>query len=141
MNNEGIKDFRSDTQSKVPEGMLEAMKAAELGDDIFHDDPTVNKLEEKMAKLFGKEAAMWTPTATMSNLTGVLASTRPSNEVVAASNSHFIQREGGGMAVIAGLQTAQIESETGLLSLADVQQVFRRTKMDEMYPDTQLVFL
>ncbi|WP_416223945.1 beta-eliminating lyase-related protein, partial [Tepidiforma sp.] len=83
--------------------MRAAMAAAEVGDDVFGDDPTVNRLELKAAELMGKEAALFVPSGTMANLVALLTHTSPGDEVILGDQSHIFQYEVGGVARIAGL--------------------------------------
>lgn len=96
-------DLRSDTVTKPTRGMRAAMAAAEVGDDVFGDDPTVHRLEAMAAELLGKEAAVFVPSGTMANLCALLAHTQPGDEVLLGSECHIYHYEVGGMARIGGL--------------------------------------
>ena len=96
-------DLRSDTNSRAPQEMLEAMVTAEVGDDVFSDDPTALKLEETVAQMFGKQAGLLTPSVTMSNAIAAILSGNPGDEVILWEKSHFSDREGGNLALLAGL--------------------------------------
>lgn len=98
-------DFRSDTVTKPTPAMRAAMAAAEVGDDVFGDDPTVNRLEARAAEAVGKEAALFVPSGTMANLVALLTHTNPGDEVILGDQSHIFQYEVGGAARIAGLVT------------------------------------
>jgi len=98
-----IIDFRSDTITRPTEEMRAAMSAAEVGDDVYGEDPTVNKLEELAAETIGKEAALFVPSGTMGNLIALLAHTRHGQQVVLDDLAHIIQYEAGGLSAIAGL--------------------------------------
>src|ERR1700730_1501326 len=93
-------DLRSDTVPRPPPAMRAAMNAAELGDDVFHEDPTVNRLEERVAALLGKEAALFVPSGTMSNQIAVKTHTQPGDELLCDVNCHIYNFEAGGPAVL-----------------------------------------
>ncbi len=98
-------DLRSDTVSKPSEAMRRAMAEAEVGDDVFGDDPTVNRLEERAAELSGKEAAMYVPSGTMANLAAVMTHVQPGDEVLLGDQCHIFAYEVGGLARLAGALT------------------------------------
>ena len=101
-------DLRSDTVTRPSAGMRAAMAAAEVGDDQFGDDPTVNRLLEVVASLLGKEAALWFPTGTMANQVVLRSLTRPGDDVIVARESHAVWHETGGSAANAGVQLTEI---------------------------------
>jgi threonine aldolase len=109
-----IIDLRSDTVTKPTKEMREAMKDAVVGDDILRDDPTVIKLEELAAEIFGKEAALFTISGTMSNEIAVMIYTRPGDEIVVSSDSHIYNLETGALAAISGAQSRPIKSDSGI---------------------------
>src|SRR5271170_150120 len=96
-------DLRSDTVTRPTPGMLDAMMHAQVGDDVFGDDPTVNQLEEKCARLLGMEAAIYCPSGTMTNQIGMNILTRPGDEVICYKGSHIYKYEGGGLARNSGI--------------------------------------
>jgi len=96
-------DLRSDTTTRPTEAMYRAMREAEVGDDGYHDDPTVNRLEALAAKRIGKEAAVFVPSGTAANLTAILTHGRRGGEVLAEAGAHIFRSEMGGMATLAGL--------------------------------------
>ena len=98
-------DLRSDTVSKPSDAMRQAMASAEVGDDVFGDDPTVNRLEERAAEILGKEAALYVPSGTMANLVSLLTHTRPGDEILVGDENHIVHYELGGAARIGGLLT------------------------------------
>lgn len=98
-------DLRSDTVTRPTKAMRAAMAAAEVGDDVFGDDPTVNRLEERAAATVGKEAALFVPSGTMANLVALLTHASPGDEVIVGHESHIFHYEVGGVARIAGLVT------------------------------------
>ena len=110
----GIVDLRSDTLTVPDEGMRAAMARAEVGDDVWGEDPTVRRLEEEMARRLGKEAAVFVPSGTMGNLTCVAAQTRPGDEVIADAQAHLVVYEVGGTAIVAGIQLRVLDSVDGV---------------------------
>jgi threonine aldolase len=108
-------DMRSDTVSLPPDAMRQAMANAELGDDFYHDDPTVKKLEAKAAEMLGKEAALLVLSGTMGNLVSVMAQARPGSEAIVEQDAHIFKNEGGGMARIAGVMPKRIPGIKGVL--------------------------
>ena len=118
-------DLRSDTVTLPTAEMLRAMTSAPLGDDVFGDDPTVNRLQEAAAERMGKEAALFVASGTMGNLLGLLVSARSGQEVIAEADSHLFLNEAGGPAVVGGIQVRQIPTERGVLSPAQVLAALR----------------
>ena len=116
-------DLRSDTVTLPTADMLRAMTSAPLGDDVFGDDPTVNRLEETAAERMGKEAALFVASGTMGNLLGLLVSARPGQEVIADADSHLFLNEAAGAAMVGGIQIRQVRTERGVLSPAQVLAV------------------
>jgi threonine aldolase len=106
-------DLRSDTFTVPDEGMRVAMARAEVGDDVWGEDPTVRRLEETIAARLGKEAAMYVPSGTMSNLCGVAAQTRPGDELLIDPEAHVVINEAAGSAVIAGVQVRAVDAPDG----------------------------
>jgi threonine aldolase len=115
-------DLRSDTVTKPTPGMLAAMAAADVGDDVFGEDPTVNELERRTAATFGLEAGLFVPSGTMANQIAVRVHCRPQDEVLIESTSHVYLWEGGGPAALSGVTCRTIDSRTrnGLLCEADL---------------------
>jgi len=118
-------DLRSDTVTRPTADMLRAMTSAPLGDDVFGDDPTVNRLEETAAERMGKEAALFVASGTMGNLLGVLVNARSGQEVIADADSHLFLNEAAGAAVVGGVQVRQVPTERGVLSPAQVLAALR----------------
>lgn len=108
-------DLRSDTVTRPTPGMLEAMVAAEVGDDVYGEDPTVAVLEQEVAALIGHEAALFTPTGTMANQLGIRAHVTPGSELIAEQSSHVLRAEMGAAAALSGVTTRSWPSTTGLL--------------------------
>lgn len=115
-----IIDLRSDTVTKPTRAMLDAMFKAEVGDDVFGEEPTVNALEEKSAKLFGKEAALFCPSGTMTNQIAIKVHTHPGDEVICDATAHIYNYEGGGIASNSGVQVKLIQGERGQISAQQV---------------------
>jgi threonine aldolase len=108
-----IIDFRSDTVTKPTPGMMDAMMKASVGDDVFHEDPTTNRLEKRMAELFNMEAALYCASGTMSNQVAIASHTRPGDEVICEQESHVYYYEGGGIAYNAGCQARPLPGDRG----------------------------
>jgi threonine aldolase len=106
-----IIDLRSDTVTRPTKGMLDAMFTAEVGDDVFNEDPTINKLEQKTAELFGKEAGLFCPSGTMTNQIAIKVHTRPGDELICDVNSHIYNYEGGGISSNSGVQARLIREK------------------------------
>ena len=97
---DGIADFRSDTVTRPTQEMRAAMAAADVGDDVYGEDPTVNDLEETAAALVGKEAAVFVPSGSMGNLLGLATQSRPGDEVICVENAHVRNYEMGAAAAV-----------------------------------------
>lgn len=117
---DGIADFRSDTVTRPTAEMLRAMAAAPLGDDVYHDDPTVNLLEEESAEAVGKEAAIFVPTGTMGNQLAIMFHTSPGEEVLANEASHLRSVEGGAAQALSGVGFRTVSREGGQIMPEDV---------------------
>jgi threonine aldolase len=117
-----IIDLRSDTVTKPTKGMLEAMFSAEVGDDVFAEDPTVIALEEKAAKLFGKDAALYCPSGTMTNQIAIKVHTQPGDEVLCDVTAHIYNYEGGGIAFNSGAQAKLLQGDRGRISAQQVAE-------------------
>ncbi len=102
-------DLRSDTVTKPTLAMRAAMAAAEVGDDVYGDDPTVNELERLAAEMLGKEAAMFVTSGTMGNQLGIMSQTRRGDEIIAGAQSHIVMHEVGAAAVLSGVSIRQID--------------------------------
>jgi threonine aldolase len=132
-------DLRSDTVTRPTPAMKAAMLAAEVGDDVFHEDPTVNALEERVAALLGKEAALFVPSGTMSNQIAVKAHTRPGDELLCDANCHIYVYEGGGPAVLSGVTCRTLDGEHGVLDVGMLEGKVRPP--DDHMVRTRLVCL
>ena len=114
-------DLRSDTVTRPTPAMRAAMTAAEVGDDVFADDPTVNALQERIAAMLGKEAALFVPTGTQSNLCALMAHCGRGDEYLVGQGAHTYQMEGGGAAVLGSIQPQPIAQQSdGSIALADI---------------------
>ncbi|HNZ04123.1 MAG TPA: low specificity L-threonine aldolase [Myxococcota bacterium] len=111
-----IVDLRSDTLTRPSEAMLQAMISAELGDDVYGEDPTVNELERRAAEIMGKEAAMFTVTGTMANSLSIRLQTEPGDEVLMHRLCHPFHHEGGSPASISGVTIRPLEGESGCVT-------------------------
>lgn len=109
-------DLRSDTVTKPTPAMRRAMAEAEVGDDVYGEDPTVNRLQERAAELFEKEAALFVPTGSMGNQLCVKLHTKPGTEVVLEERSHIFNYEMGGAAVFSGITVRSVRGENGRLT-------------------------
>lgn len=116
-----IIDLRSDTFTKPTAEMMQAMMAAELGDDVWGEDPTVIQLEEKTAKMFAMEAALFCPSGTMANQIAIKAHTQPGDEVICDHLSHVYRYEGGGIALHSGASVALLQGQQGRVSADQVK--------------------
>ncbi len=133
-------DLRSDTLTRPTPEMLQAMMAAPVGDDVFGEDPSINKLEEMAAEMFGMEKAIFCPSGTMTNQIAIKVHTQPGDEIICHEYSHIYNYEGGGMAFNAGAQARLLKGERGLLSAKDVEANIGN-KMDVHAARTSLVSL
>jgi threonine aldolase len=135
-----IADLRSDTVTKPTPGMLDAMFTAPVGDDVFGEDPTVNKLETMIASMFGMESAVFCPSGTMSNQIGINILTRPFDEIICYRGAHIYRYEGGGLAGNSQLSVRLIDGERGRLTPEDVLANINNPA-DPHQPGTSLVAL
>jgi threonine aldolase len=117
-----VVDLRSDTVTRPSAGMLSAMMEAELGDDVFGDDPTVNRLQARAAEIFGFEAALLFPSGTQSNLAALMTHCQRGEEVILGQEAHSYRYEAGGAAVLASIQPQAVANRPdGTLDLAEVE--------------------
>ncbi len=129
----------SDTVTKPTPQMLNFMMQAEVGDDVFHEDPSVNHLESKVAEMFGKEAAIFCPSGTMTNQIAIKMHTQPMDEVICDINSHIYQYETGGYAYNSGVGIKLIEGKNGKIT---PEMLLHKVNQDyEWLPRTRLVVL
>ncbi|MEQ8627568.1 GntG family PLP-dependent aldolase [Ekhidna sp.] len=132
-------DLRSDTITKPTPEMLEAMMAAEVGDDVFGDDPTVNALQEEITEMFGMEDALYCPSGTMTNQIGMRIHTRPQDEVICHKHSHVYLYEGGGMMYNSMLSPKLLDGDRGRIT---AEQIADSINPDDIhFPKSKLVVL
>jgi threonine aldolase len=130
-------DLRSDTITKPTDGMRKAMANAEVGDDVFMEDPTVNALEERMAKMFGHEASLFCSSGTQTNQIAINGHTRPGEELICHELSHIYQYEGGGIAFNSGCSTKFLNGPKGLINPEEIAGAVRSD--DVHFPRTTLL--
>ncbi len=132
-------DLRSDTVTRPTPAMRAAVQAAEVGDDVFNEDPTVHRLEEKVAALLGKEAALFVPSGTMSNQIAIKVHTRPGDELICDVNCHIYNYEAGGPAALSGVMCRTIEGDYGVMDVGQLEDKIRPD--NDHYVRTRLVCL
>lgn len=118
-------DLRSDTVTKPTAGMRQAMANAEVGDDVYGEDPTVNRLQETAAALLGKKAALFVPSGTMANQLAIRVQTQPGQEVIAESKAHIVRYEQGAAGALAGVQLHWVVGDRGIMSPDQVEAAIR----------------
>lgn len=119
-------DLRSDTVTKPTPAMLEAMAKAELGDDVYGEDPTINHLQEKCAERFGKEAGLFVSSGSQGNLVSLLAHCQRGDEIIVGKNNHIFQWEQGGAASLGGIHTCTIDNrKDGMLAIEEIEAAIR----------------
>src|SRR4030095_126688 len=114
-------DLRSDTVTKPSPGMLDAMMAAKVGDDVFGEDPSINQLEREGATKFGLEAAIFCPSGTMTNQIAIKCHTQPGDEVICDESAHIYQYEGGGVAFNSGSSVKLLTGDRGRINANQVR--------------------
>src|SRR5436190_22296552 len=134
---EGVVDLRSDTVTRPTAEMRQAMATAEVGDDVYGEDPTVNKLEKRAAEIFEKEAALFVPTGCMGNLISIKIWTHHGDEVICEERSHVNLYELASMSAIAGCMPRIARAEDGLLTWKNVEAVIR----PKIYYDSQTALI
>jgi threonine aldolase len=132
-------DLRSDTVTRPTPAMRNAMAEAEVGDDVFGEDPTVNALQEKVAHLLGKEASLFVPSGTMANQLSIKSHTQPGDEVIIELSSHPYNFEGGAGAALSGIQFQCLKGVRGILDASQIEEAIRPD--DHHFPVTRLVCL
>jgi threonine aldolase len=136
----GFIDLRSDTLTVPTPAMREAMASAEVGDDVFAEDPTINKLQEMAAAKLGFEAALFVSSGTMGNLSAMLAHCGRGEEIILGDQSHIYIYEGGGTAVVGGIHPRSVPNQPdGTLKLEDIARSIR--PKDSHYPETRVIAL
>ena len=133
-------DLRSDTVTQPTENMRKAMSEAAVGDDVLGDDPTVIELQNKAARILGKEAALYVPSGTMSNIVATRTHTSPGDEIVTESHSHVYKYEGGAFAALSGCSVALVDGKNGLMTPEQVSSSIRKAEGSlSHYPNGSLV--
>lgn len=132
-------DLRSDTVTRPTPGMLEAMFSAKVGDDVFCEDETVNRLEEKAAAIFGMEAGLFCPSGTMTNQIAIKCFTQPMDELIADQTAHVYRYEGGGIAFNSAVSTRLLNGYRGLITAEMIEPEINEDNIH--YPRTSLVVL
>ena len=130
-------DLRSDTVTRPTPGMRAAMAAAEVGDDVFDEDPTVHRLQDRVAELLGTEAALFVPTGTMANQICVRVHTQPGDELICETTSHVYVWEAGAPAVLSGVTTRIVDGDFGVLDVEQLHGLIRPGS--EHYVRTRMV--
>ena len=123
-------DLRSDTVTKPTAGMRKAMAAAEVGDDVYGEDPSINALQERIAALLGKEAAVWVPTGTMANQLAIGSLAGMGDEIICDRNCHVVNYEGGAISALWGAQSLVVDGPRGIFTPEAVRAVVRASQGD-----------
>ncbi len=139
MTNTKTIDLRSDTVTRPTAAMRQAIANAAVGDDVFGDDPTVNRLQERVAELMGKQAAIFMPSGSMANQAAIRAQTQPGDEIICHSGSHIYHYEGGAPAAISGCSMRFLDGPTGQFNAEHVRQAVR--PKSSHYAQTRLIVI
>lgn len=118
-------DLRSDTVTRPSQAMRDAMARAPVGDDVYGEDPTVNRLQDMLAGLLGKAAALFVPSGTMANQLSIRAHTQPGQEVIVESTAHIVRYEQGAASALSGVQLHWVRGERGLLTAEQIETAIR----------------
>ncbi len=132
-------DLRSDTVTRPTAAMRKAMYEAEVGDDVYGEDRIVNQLQDRVAEMLGKDAGLYVPSGTMSNQLALRSHTQPGDEVICEYNSHIFNYEGGGPALLSGVQLHPLLGEYGILEPGQISEALRPT--DHHYAQSRLIAL
>ena len=132
-------DLRSDTVTRPTAAMRAYMAKAEVGDDVFNEDPTVHELQNKTAAYFGKEAAIFVPSGTMSNQIAIRAQTQPGDELICETTAHIYVWEAGGPAALSGVTCRPVEGDYGILDVSQLRDKLR--PINEHYTRSRMVCL
>ena len=133
-------DLRSDTITQPTQAMREAMASADVGDDVFGEDPTVIKLQERMASIMGKEAGLMVPSGTMANAIAIRTHTQPGDEIITEEHSHIYVYEAGGFAALSGCSIALVPGNRGIMAAEEVKAKIRKpSECSSHYPNGSLV--
>ena len=139
MSSESVVDLRSDTVTRPTPEMRRVMAEAEVGDDVLGDDPTVIRLQEKVARLFEKEAAIFVPSGTMANQTAIRAQTEPGDEIIAHADSHSYHYESGAPFALSGCSIRMMQGGRGLFDAAQVRAGVR--PVESHFAQTRLIII
>ena len=123
---QGIVDLRSDTVTRPTPAMRRAMAEAELGDDVYREDPTVNRLQERAAEIFNREASLFVPSGTMGNQTALKVQTQPGREVICEARAHIYNHEMGMMGAFSGVVPRTIVADDGIMRWEQIEPLIRR---------------
>jgi threonine aldolase len=134
-----IIDLRSDTMTQPTAGMRQAMANAEVGDDLFGEDPSANRLQAQVAEMLGKEAALFMTSGTMGNQVAIGVHTRPGMEVILEADSHSFHFETGATAMLSGVQVHTVQGERGILTAEQIERAIRPNA--DYYPATGMIQL
>ncbi|WP_300439847.1 GntG family PLP-dependent aldolase [Christiangramia sp.] len=115
-------DLRSDTVTRPTKGMLQAIMTAEVGDDVYKEDPTINKLEKKLADMFGKEEALFFPTGSMANQAAIKLHTQPGEQLICDKWAHVYNYEGGGVSFNSGVSCKLVDGVRGMITAQQVEE-------------------
>lgn len=132
-------DLRSDTVTKPTRGMRQAMYEAEVGDDVYGEDRLMNELQNRVADMMNKEAAVFIPSGTMSNQLAIRSQTQPGDELICDYNSHIFNYESGGPALLSGVQLHPLEGDFGILDIDSIREAVRPD--DHHFAPTGLIAL
>ena len=133
-------DLRSDTVTQPTPKMREIMSSAKVGDDVLGDDTTVNELQDYIAEILGKEAALFVPSGTMSNAIAIKSQTKPGDEIVTHKKSHIYLYEGGGYASLSGCSVSLVDGDKGIMDPEDVKSAIRKSKGSQShFPNCSLI--
>ena len=132
-------DLRSDTVSKPTAQMRDFISAAKVGDDVFGDDELTNSLQEKSARMLGKESALFVPSGTMANQISLRTHTEPGDEIILEKGSHIYMYEGGSYAALSGLSVGLVKGERGIMGLEGIKSAIRPPGGLSHYPKTKLI--
>ena len=134
-------DLRSDTVTLPTNEMKQFIMDSPLGDDVYGEDPSVNLLQKKIAKIFNKESALFVPSGTMANLISVLTHCNRGDEVILGNKSHIFFYEAGGISAFGGVHSHQINNnDDGTININDIENAIRK-KGDDHFPKTKLICL
>ena len=115
-------DLRSDTVTRPTKGMLQAIMTAEVGDDVYKEDPTINKLEKKLADMFGKDEALFFPTGSMANQAAIKLHTQPGDQLICDKWAHVYNYEGGGVSFNSGVSCKLVDGDRGMITAEQVEE-------------------